>query len=336
MTGRADFREGRRLDAADLNRESDSLEADATGHVAVGHSGGAPAWPGLVGTTVAHPRGHPAIEVVPGGVAAGTRVLLRDAAPELEVGVHGGHHAAGSLTGADDPVVVMGGLRLSSRPPVEASVPWSIRALDVPDADGTTAARELRIELAAPPGSPPSESRVAIGTVAGDVFTPALVVDAAGTVTIDTDLEVAGSISQGEIPPDPDDPRFVELLADVVARRVVGGATGAAPGVMGLTVVADDSADDETPLDIKLTPTVAIVRWGMALEVRRGGSSRFLLVAIDGPTAAGTAVMPETSAVPWSPPLTTATPGRVLVAVVGFDAAGTMHGEHVTTAALTG
>jgi hypothetical protein len=337
MTGRADFREGRRLDAADLNRESDSREADAARHRAVAHAGGTAAWPGLVGTAVVHPSGHPSVEVTPDGPAAGTRVELRDDRPEIELGVRGGHHATGSMTADGDPVVVGGGLRLSSRPPGQPSVPWSIRALEVLADDGTTAARELRIELAAPPGSPPAESRVAIGTVDGASFTPGLLVDAAGTVTIDGDLEVAGAVSQGEIPPDPADPRFVEMLSDVVARRVVGAATGTSGAVIGLAVTPDDTADDETPLDITITPTIALSRWGVAVEARRQGSaSRFILVAIGGPTTAGTQVTVETAAVPWSPPLTAGAPGRVVVAVVAFDAAGSLHGQHVTTAALDG
>jgi hypothetical protein len=252
------------------------------------------------------------------------------------LGVRGGHHASGNLTGSDDPVVVVGGLRLSSEPPVEPSVPWSIRALDIPGEDGTTEARELRIELSAPPGSPPSESRVAIGTVVGAAFTPALVVDAAGNVTVDGDLDVAGSVSQGEIPPDPADPRFVELLADVVARRVVGTATGTSGAVIGLQVTADDSADEETPLDIEIKPTRALTHWGVALEVQRQGASRFLLVGIGGPSAANVSVTIETTPVPWSPPLTAATVGRVVVAVVAFDSVGTMHGQRFTTALLTG
>lgn len=337
MTGRADFREGRRLDAADLNRESDARETDAARHLALAHSGAGTSWPGLVGTGVVHPVGRPAVEVTPDGPAAGTRVVLGDGAPELELGVRGGHHATGSMTSDGDPVVLGGGLHLSSRPPAEPSVPWSIRAVDVPDDEGTTAARELRIELAAPPGSPPSESRVAIGSVSGSVFTAALVVDAAGCVTVPGDLEVAGSVSQGEIPPDPEDPRFVELLADTVARRIVGATPGTSSSVIGLVVTADDEEDDQTPLDITFTPAVALSRWGVALEVRRQGvADRFHLVAIGGPTTARTEVTVETPAVPWSPPLTSSTAGRIVVAVVAFDAAGALHGQHVTTAPLTG
>lgn len=337
MTGRADFREGRRLDAADLNRESESREADAARHLALAHARGTPAWPGLVGTAVVHPVGRPSVEVTPDGPAAGTRVRLRDGGLELELGVRGGHHAAGTVTSDGDPVVVEGGLRLSSRPPTEPSVPWSIRALDVLAEDGTTLARELRIELAAPPGSPPTESRVAIGTVVGSTFTPALVVDAAGTVTIDGDLEVAGSVSQGEIPPDPEDPRFVEMLADVLARRVVGAATDTSGAVIGLVVTPDDTSGDETPLAIKIKPTVTLSRWGVALEARRQGTpSRFVLVDLGGPTTSGTEVLVESAAVPWSPPLTASTPGQVVVAVVAFDANGSVAAQRATTTALDG
>ncbi|MEO5851906.1 MAG: hypothetical protein ABIQ15_05285 [Nocardioides sp.] len=335
MTVRTHFREGRRLEATDLNRESDSREADAARHVAVAHSGGSATRPVLVGTAVTHPTGLPSVEVTPDGPASGTRFTLVGDTPALELGVRGAHHAAGDVTTPAAPVVV-GALRLSSRPLVDPSVPWSMRALDIPGEDGTTVARELRIELAAPPGSPPSESRVAIGTVAGTVFTPALVIDAAGTVSVDGDLEVAGSVSQGEIPPDPADPRFVERLADVVARRVVEAATGTSGAVIGLTVTADDTAADETPLDITFTPTRALTHWGVALEVRRQGTSAFRLIGIGGPTTAGTEVAVETAAVPWSPPLTSTTPGRAVVAVVAFDAVGTMHGQSATTAPLTG
>jgi hypothetical protein len=153
---------------------------------------------------------------------------------------------------------------------------------------------------------------------------------------VEGDLDVAGSVSQGEIPPDPADPRFVELLADVVARRVVGAATGTSGAVIGLQVTADDSADDETPLDIAIKPTRALTHWGVALEVQRQGASRFLLVGIGGPSAANVSVTIETIPVPWSPPLTAATAGRVVVAVVAFDSVGTMHGQRFTTALLTG
>jgi hypothetical protein len=285
---------------------------------------------------VIHPAGRPSVEVTPDGPAAGTRIWLRDGRAELELGVRGGHHAVGSITGADSSVVVEGALRLSSRPPVVPSVPWSLRALDVPGEDGTTVAHELRIELAAPPGSPPSESRVAFGSVDGSAFTPALVVDTAGTVTIGGDLEVAGSVSQGEILPDPEDPRFVGLLHDLVARRVVGAATGTSPAVIGLVVTPDDTAADETPLDIKITPTRELYRWGVALEVQRQGTSRFVLVDIGGPTPSGTQVTVETAPVQWSPPLSAAAPGKVVVAVVAFDANGTQRGRHTTTPPLTG
>lgn len=335
MTGHLEFREGRRLRASDLNGESVSREADDLRHLEHAHPS-APE-PRLIGTTVTHPRGSPSMALTPGGQTAGVRIALRGAAPALELGVSGAHRAFGPVTGDRSDVRITGPLRVVSQAtPATTSMPWSIRALDVRGDDGALVGQELRVELSAPPGSPPQESRVAVGTVDARGFLSVFAVDAAGTVTIDGDLEVAGSVSQGQIPPDPEDPRFLERLGDVVARRVVGAALTSPDTVLALSVTADDSSDDETTLDISITPRLTLNRWGAAMEIQRGGSSSFRLVGVGGPSVAATKVVIETAAVPWDPPLTSASTGRVVVAVVAFDAQGTVHAQRFTTSPLTG
>lgn len=331
MTGRVDFREGRRLGASDLNGESAARAADLTGHLAAAHPGG-----GLVGASVTHPTGHPSVAVTPQGPAAGTRIALHHTGLELELGVPGGHHTTGSVVSERRDVRVLGAVRLASRPSLAPSVPWSVRAVDVHD-DGGLIARELRIELAPPPGSPPQQSRVAVGTVeAGDVFRPLMTVDAAGTVTIEGDLEVAGSVSQGEIPPDPEDPRFVSMLANVLARRIVGASATSVDPTPALSVSTAGSTPDATSLTIALTPTVSLSRWGAALEIRRGGTTGFRLLGVGGPAAAAQTLTVSALPVPWAPPLSAASPGRIVVAVVGFDAQGVLRTHRTTTSPLTG
>lgn len=335
MTERADFREGRRLTAGDLNRESATRAADATRHLALAHPPTTPEH--LVGTTVTHPVGSPSVELTPAGPTAGVRFALGGPTPGVEVGVSGGHRIAGAVTGHRSHVAVAGALRLVSDPdPAEVSVPWSVRAVDVRGDDGLLVGRELRIELEVRAGSSPQDSRVAVGTIeAGSDFRSILVVDAAGNVTVDGDLEVAGSVSQGEIPPDPEDPRFVRHLADVVARRVVGEAT-TTWGLLGLAVTADESSENETGLGITIAPSLPLNRWGAALEIQRGGTSIFRLIGIGGSVAAGQPVTIDTDPVLWNPPLSSSSPGRVVVAVVAFSALGTLHGQRRTRGPFTG
>lgn len=337
MTQHVDFREGRRLGAADLNRESASRESDTVRHLEAAHGVG-PGDRQLIGTTVTHPTGTPAIEVTPDGPAAGVRIDLRGTTPALELGVSGGHHAFSDVTTHGVGVAATGALRLVSQPATaDPSEPWSVRAVDIHSDDGILVGRELRVELSPAPGSPPSESRVAVGTVDINTgFNPVLVVDAAGNVTIEGDLEVAGSVSQGEIPADPEDPRFVELLTEAVARRVVGAAIATSNPVLNLKVTTNAAAADQTSLDISIEPSSALSRWGAALETQRGGANHFRMIGVGGPAAASQKLTIDTAPVPWDPPLSTSTPGRLIAAVVAFDAHGGLHAQRVTTDELTG
>ena len=259
-----DFEEGRRLRAADLNAESQARAAESAGHVSLAHPGPAAA-PRLVGASVTHPRGNPALEVVLDGPGAGVRVTVSDPAPVYESLVgrdESGasvtrHHVAGKVSAGG--LAVERAVRLQSRPIPKppAAAPWSMRAVDVLDDEGALAGRELRIELSAPPGFPAGESRVSVGVRRGllPTYDELLVVDADGNVTVEGDLEVAGSVSQGEIPPDTDDPRFAALLTELVARRVVGAAATSADTVLDLKVTPVDTAPDQTTLTVSIKPT---------------------------------------------------------------------------------
>jgi hypothetical protein len=336
MNGRTEFREGRWLVVADLQRESAVHTADTARHAAVAHSGGATP-PLLVGNTVAHPAGLPRVDLTREGRQRAVRVVLRGTRPDLELGVYGGHRATGSVTSSGSQVQAEGAVRLLSGPALTPSVPWSVRALDVADDTGRVVARELRVELSAPPGSPPAQSRMAVGTVAGQQpFRPALTVDAAGTVTVPGDLAVAGAVSQGEIPANLDDRRFREQLADVVARRVLATATSTSAAILRLTVTPGTGSAEETPFTVGFKPSVALVRWGAALEVKRGGTSEFVLLDIGGPVIANEQVSVPAEAVPWSPPLSTQSPGQLVVAVVAYVASGAVHAQRLATASLTG
>jgi hypothetical protein len=323
VTEHLEFREGRRLSAADLNDEASAREADLRRHLDLAHAthGGRP---GLVGNQVSTPSGSTSVSITPTGPATAARIAIRGDTDALHVGAPGGHHVSGAVTGEGAEVRVEGALRLLSQArPAAGPAPWSIQALDVHGDDGQLLARELRIELSAPSGSSPHDSRVAVGTLHNGSFSPVMIVDAGGNVTVSGDLEVAGSVSQGVITPDPEDPRFVELLTDVVARRIVGtAATTTSPAfLLQAQVVAAGSTPQATALAITLTPTRMLARWGAALEIRRGGTSRFRLLRIGGNATAGQAISIPTTA-SWSPDLSAASPASLVAAVAAFDTQG--------------
>lgn len=336
-SGHRDFEEGRRLRAADLNAESQVRADEAAGHRALSHPGPADD-PRLVGASLTHPRRHPSLDVVVGGPGARVRVTVREPGPDLELGATR-HHAAGALTARH--VKVGKTLRLQSRPLPQppAAAPWSVRAVDVLDEAGRLAGRELRVELSAPQGFPAQESRVSVGlrrTGTSPGYAGLLMVDADGNVTVDGDLEVAGSVSQGEIGPDPDDPRFAALLTDLVARRVVGAAATSSDTVLGLAVTVDDTRPDQTALTVSIQPTRALTRYGLAWQTRRGTDSRFRLVGVGGPVASGTKTQITTPPVTWDPPLTDLSKGNLDVVAAGFDARGALHAQRFTRTGLKG
>jgi hypothetical protein len=345
-----DFEEGRRLRAADLNAESQAHAAESAAHVSLAHPGRAAA-PRLVGESLTHPRGNPALEVVMVGPGAGIRVTVGDPAPVYESLLGRDetgasvprHHVAGKMSAGG--VAVDRAVRLRSRPIPEppAAAPWSVRAVDVLDDDGALAGRELRIELSAPPGFPASESRVSVGVRSGSppTYDEVLIVDADGNVTVEGDLEVAGSVSQGEMPPDTDDPRFAALLTELVARRVVGAAATSGDTVLDLKVTPVDTVPGQTTLTVSIKPSVAMTRYGAAWQTLRAGSSAYRLIAVGGPVAAAPfAASPRTSIttapVEWDPPLSHSSTARIVVVVAGFDAQGALHAQRFESADLEG
>ncbi|NGO75965.1 hypothetical protein G6045_09805 [Streptomyces sp. YC504] len=319
MSEHLDFREGRRLAAADLNREHAAREADLEQHRRLAHRGR-----GLVGGRIAVPGGSPALDFTPDGPVVALRFTLGDEAEALNLNPspssHRGHRAD-AVTANGTEVRVTGAVRLVAQtgPSVEP-LPWSVRAIEVPGDDGQVLARELRVELAVQPGSPPHGSRVAVGRVEDNTFLPVLVADAAGSVRIVGHVEVAGSVTQGEITPDPEDPRFMALLTDLLASRIVGTATSAPTAGFQLTaqVAPARSTPQRTTLDVTVTPAVTLARWGAALAVERSGTTRFVLVELGRDAAPGVAVRFPAGA-EWSPDLTAAAPATLTVAVVAFD-----------------
>jgi hypothetical protein len=335
MNEHLEFREGRRLRVADLNQEAAAHEGDLARHLALAHPAHGPDRD-LAGNTVSHPTGSPAMSITSTGVEAGVRMSVGGGTDALRLGAAGGHRASGAVTGDDADVVVKGALRLASRAsPAAGPVPWSVRALDLLGDDGALIARELRIELAAPPGSPPPASRLAIGTV-DNGFSPVMTVDGSGGVTVSGPLEVAGSVSQGEIPPDLADPRFAKILADLVARRVVAAATPAPNPMFGLRAAKDaaSSTPQKTVLTITLTPSRVLVAWAAALEVLRQGRSqiRLLRVANNTPQAPPITFQSTTT---WSPDLSAASPATLNVAVAAFNTQGALAARRVAVGPLS-
>lgn len=337
MTGRLEFREGRRLRAADLNGETSARDADLDRHLGLAH----PAHgtdPGLVGHQITSPSRGPSVSLTPTGPAAGVRVSLGDDNEALRLGSAGGHHAYGSVTSSRANVVAKHAVRLLSRAaPGTEPVPWSLRALNVLGDDGRLLARELRIELSAPPGSPLQDSRVAVGTVAGGAFSSVMAVDAGGSVTVTGDLEVAGSVSQGQIPPDPQDPRFAGILRDLVARRVVAAAVTAPNPMFHLHAsrVAASSNAQKTAFSVTLTPDKILVAWCAALVSLRQGSSQIRLLRVGNNAPQGTDITIQGS-ITWSPDLSAASPATLAFDVAAFDLQGGMAALRFEVGPLTG
>jgi hypothetical protein len=338
MNDHLEFREGRRLRAADLNQESAAHEGDLARHLALAHPANGPDRQ-LAGNVVSHPTGSPTVCITPTGVDAGVQLSVGDGtgADALRLGAAGGHRASGAVTSDRADVLVKGALRLTSQAsPAAGPVPWSVRALDVRGDDGALIARELRIELAAPPGSPPQASRVAIGTV-DNGFRPVMTVDGSGGMTVSGKLEVAGSVSQGEIPPDLADPRFAKILADLVARRVLAAATvGTNPMFqLSATVVAASSTPQKTVLRVRLTPNRVLVAWGAALEVVRQGRHQLSLLRVGNNAAPATPITIQRTTT-WSPDLSAASPATLQVAVAAFDTQGALAARRVRRGPLSG
>ena len=325
MTGHLEFREGRRLRAVDLNGETSARDADLDRHLGIAHPAHG-ADPGLVGHQIASPSRGPSVSLTPAGPAAGVRVSLGDDAEALRLGSAGGHHAYGNVTSNRADVVARHALRLLSRTaPGTEPVPWTLRALDGRGDDGRLLVRELRIELSAPPGWPLQDSRVAVGTVAGGTFSPVMLVDAGGNVTVRGDLQVGGSASQGQIPPDPQDPRFAAILRNLVARRVVAAAVTAPNPMFRLHAVrvAAGSNAQTTAFSVTITPDKILVAWCAALVSLRQGSSQIQLLRVGNNSPQGTDITIQGSTT-WSPDLSAASPATLAFDVAAFDMQGGM------------
>lgn len=85
MTEHVEFREGRRLSAADLNEEASAREADLRRHLDLAHATRS-GKPGLVGNQVSAPSGSPSVSVTPTGPATAARIAIRADADALHVG----------------------------------------------------------------------------------------------------------------------------------------------------------------------------------------------------------------------------------------------------------
>jgi hypothetical protein len=336
VSERPKFREGRQLSTADLNQECSARQADLDGHLELAHRAGGPSR-ALVGNQISTPSRGAAVTLAPTGPSAGVRVSLAADVEALSLGLPSGHRASGNVLIDGAGAQVTRALRLVSRAgPVAGPVPGTVRALDIRDDDDQVVARELRIELVSEPGSPPQQSRVAVGQVAGGAFNPVFVVDAAGGVTVMGNLEVAGSVSQGEITPDPADPRFAALLTDLVARRVVGAAVTATNPVTNpvfrlIVVPAAASTPAATVLAITITPQIReLARWGAALEIRRQGVNQFRLLRIgsEAPAAQDISISATTT---WSPPLAAASNATLVAAVAAYNAHGTFAASRIET-----
>ena len=316
MTEHVDFGEGRRLRAADLNARVGGARGRRRRPRRSSPTPARRPDPRLVGATMIHPTREPVGGCHPRTVrprACGSRSATRR--PQLELGAERGHRAAGSVSATVVDVSARG--RCASRsqplPTPAARLPWSIRAVDVLDEDDRLAARELRIELSAPPGSRRRRAASASARSGRRRLRPVLMVDAAGTVTVDGDLEVAGSVSQGEIPPDPDDPRFVALLADLVARRVVGAAaTSAGHRSSGSEVTLDDTRSTR-PDHARQSRSSRSRRpdpVGRRVETSAEGASDFRLIGVGGPVGGRGPGVITTAPVPWDPPLSASSHGQ--------------------------
>ncbi|WP_433830977.1 hypothetical protein ACQP2E_12285 [Actinoplanes sp. CA-015351] len=318
MTGRADFRDGRRLSAADLNRESTSQADDRDTHLVNAHPG-VDDDQGLVAGGIVSPAEATTISLVPVGPSTSVRAGLPGVAEAVRL-APGGHRVTGPVRGTGTPVAATGLIRLSPvAGPEPVAAPWTLRAVEVRDDENRLIARELRVELEAPAGSAPDNSRMAVTAGAETRF----VADAAGNVRIRGDVLVAGTVSQGLIGPDPADPRFVAALTDMVARRLLSIPAGPGNPTLNTVVKAGAASTNTlTALEITLTPAQRLNHLAVAMEVRREGVTLGIeLVKIANSVPAGVE-FPLTRSLPWDPPLSTSNLGLVVVEVVAFDAFG--------------
>ncbi|MEU4560130.1 hypothetical protein AB0F72_17240 [Actinoplanes sp. NPDC023936] len=334
MTARAAFQDGDRLRVDDLNQEAASRAADADTHRAVVHPvRGADR--GLLGASISSAAEGTSISLVPAGPSSSVRVDLPDVPDALRL-APGGHRAAGPVQGSGTSLTVHGAVRMTAAavPPPEPA-PWTIRALDHRDDQNRLIGRELRIELEVPAGSSPANSRVAVRVRAEADLTepppdPRFLVDATGTVTVSGDLTVAGTVSQGLVPADPADPRFVAALVDVLAQRIAGLATQPENAAIKLTVTADPSGStaNSTKLVVGSTVDRVFPHWGVALEIHRESVKSFRLVQIGGHPFAMNPIE-ATARAEWATPLTPETAATVFVAVVAFDLQGQLFAQRV-------
>ncbi|MEU8243902.1 hypothetical protein AB0C07_37080 [Actinoplanes missouriensis] len=327
MTERAEFRDGERLRAGDLNRESASRRQDVEDHRGLAHPG-----PGLLGASIISAADDTSISQVPAGPFTTVRVDVPGAPEALRLASRG-HRALGPIQGSGASLRTAAALRLVPGAATPASAPWTIRALDIRDDDNRRTGRELRVELRVPPGSSPVSSRVAVhfrpvANPAGPEH--AITVDAAGTVTISGDLHVRGTLSEGLIPADRADPRFVAAILGAVAERVLGVATATENPSIKLAVTAGAASDaDRTIVEISSNVDRPFPLWGVAMEIERQGRRTVRMVRVGGEP---TQKVPITASpvVPWPVRLTPGTAATITVAVVAFDAPGDLFAQRAS------
>jgi hypothetical protein len=167
-----------------------------------------------------------------------------------------------------------------------------------------------------------------------------MTVDAGGTVSVVGDLQVGGSVSEGEIPADLGDPRFVSLLAELVARRVVRAAatpTTRPPFGLEAEVVTGESGPATTTVEISLSVDQdrVLTGWGAALEVRRQDATVATLLRVGNRTTSADEITFRTTRT-WTPQLSAASPATLTVAVAAFDTRGTLAAQSVDLGPFTG
>ncbi len=321
MTERAEFRDGERLRADDLNREAASRRKDAEDHETIAHPVRGDRQ-GLLGASIISAAGNTAISSLPAGPISSVRVDVPDAPGALRL-APGGIRARGPFQGIRASLIAEEPLRLIATTPAPAPAPWTIRALNIRDDENRVIRRELRVELEVPVGSPPSSSRVTLRKrSAAPAADPVFTVDAAGTVTVSGGLDVHGTLSEGPVPADPSDPRFVTAFVRTLVQRILDIAIQPENPSIKLTVTADaTSTADRTTVRIGSNPDRPYPLWAAVMEINRQNTRAFRIVRIGGEPTQKVPIA-VTTVLNWTVQLAPGTAATITVAVVAFDPQG--------------
>jgi hypothetical protein len=301
----ARFTDGRRLYAQDLRDEGATRDTDRIEHLGRSHPDD-----GAVGrgsAVVAADRSCSlATDVTPAGpvttVAIGDEVHLR-------LGSNS-RFLRGSLVVSEGGAYIAGSVRLAPSPPRKEPQPFSLVAVKVAPDDGKPGRHELRLGLSDDSAADPTSQRAGVGTFA---------VAADGTSTAGGNIEVAGVLTEGDVPPDPDDPRFLHALDRAVAETILQSPLG---GVLQVNVAVGPLANGgtESQVDVTMsTNTQVPMRWGLAIEAERGADRHALLADVGDASLKSPLI--STITMRWSPPLSANEAFNVVfaVAAVGID-----------------